>query len=461
MKKKIKVASYLRVSTEEQKRHGDSLATQRGHIQKYFDENSNAIHVGEYADEGISADKLKKRTELQRLLVDVKEGKIDLIIFTKLDRWFRSVPKYYKIQEILEENNVSWKTLLEDYETVTSNGKFTVNIMLSVAQQERDRDSDRIKDVFNYKIKNGHAVSGAQPFPFMIKEIDGIKRVVHNPETEAMTYDWLNHLKTHNSLRGSCVYINEKYDKAYDYQTIAKLAKNTLLCGYYRGVKDYAQAYITKQEFDDLQEALKKNVKVRTTGHIHLFSKMIKCPCCGQNLIGFTSRYKSRTTGKTTIKYTLRCENRYRPEKIKKPCEFKATIYEEKTEEYLLENLNKLIENYISSLDIKEEKKKAVSVDKQKKKIKEEMERLNTMYQKGRIDDEKYDASYEELENKLKSLDTVEPKKDVTKLKKILEIDYIEVYKKANKADKKAFWNSIIKEIHVNDKREITNIIFW
>jgi|GEM_PF-4588674 len=83
------------------------------------------------------------------------------------------------------------------------------------------------------------------------------------------------------------------------------------------------------------------------------------------------------------------------------------------------------------------------------------------MYQKGRITYEKYDTSYEELENKLKTLVPVEPQKDVSRLKKILDTNYIENYKKADKADKKAFWNSIIKEIHVNDKKEITNIIFW
>ena len=459
--KKIRVASYLRVSTEEQKRHGDSLATQRGHIQKYFNENSNAIHVGEYADEGISANKLKKRTELQRLLNDVKNGKIDLIIFTKLDRWFRSVAKYYKIQDVLNENNVSWQAILEDYETLTANGRFKVNIMLAVAEQERDRDSDRIKDVFQYKVSQGQPITGAQPFPFMIKEIDGIKRVVHNPKTEAMTYDWIEHLKTYNSLRGSNVYINEKYDKAFDYTTISNLIKNTMLYGSYRGNDNYCQPYMTKKEFDTLQDALKKNVRFRTTNHIHLFTKMVKCPYCGQNLIGFNSRYISKKTGKTTISYMLRCENRYRPHKKNNPCKFKHSIYEHEIEDYLIQNLNKLIESYISSLDIKEEKKKTVSIDKQKKKLKEEMERLNTMYQKGRITYEKYDTSYEELENKLKTLVPVEPQKDVSRLKKILDTNYIENYKKADKADKKAFWNSIIKEIHVNDKKEITNIIFW
>ena len=201
--KQLRVASYLRVSTEEQKKHGDSIATQREHCNNYFKNNPEAINVGEYCDEGISANKLNKRIELQRLLKDIEENKIDLVIFTKLDRWFRSVAKYYKIQEILENNNVKWMTLLEDYETITASGVFKVNIMLSVAQQERDKCSERIKDVFEYKVMQGHAIVGTQclPFPFMVKEIDGIKRVVHNPNTEAMTYDWIEHIKKYNSSK--------------------------------------------------------------------------------------------------------------------------------------------------------------------------------------------------------------------------------------------------------------------
>ena len=118
-----------------------------------------------YIDDGVSAVKLAKRLELQRLLEDVRQNKIDLILFTKLDRWGRSVRIYHKIQEILESHDVIWKAIDEDYETQTSAGKFKVNIMMSVAQQERDRCSERIKDVFEYKIKNGEAYI-ALPFRF-------------------------------------------------------------------------------------------------------------------------------------------------------------------------------------------------------------------------------------------------------------------------------------------------------
>lgn len=460
MKNKLKVAAYLRVSHEDQKIKGDSIAAQRQHYKNFIDGNPNMIFIDEYCDEGISADKLTKRKELQRLLEDVKNKKIDLIVFTKLDRWFRSVAKYYKIQAILEENNVYWKALLEDYETLTANGRFKVNIMLSVAEQERDRTSERIKDVFEYKISQRQAIVGTNSlaFPFTIKEIDGIKKVVHNPETEAMTYDWINYLKTYKSKRGSTVYLNEKYGTNFDYQTISNLSKNTLLCGCYRGIEDYAPKYMTKEEFDEMQELLKNNVKERKSTHIHLFSRIVVCPCCGSKLIGCAYRYKYRKTGIASIKNTLRCENRYR---TNKHCDFKKTIYEEKIEEYLLENLNKYIKNYLSSFDLIDKKKEKVNKTKQRKNIKDEMERLNIMFQKNRITLEQYDHDYEELEKKLNNLKDEQPKKDLSKLKELLKYDYIEVYKKSKKEDKKAFWSTIIKDICIDEEGKITDIIFW
>lgn len=458
--KQLRVASYLRVSTEEQKKHGDSIATQREHCNNYFKNNPEAINVGEYCDEGISANKLNKRIELQRLLKDIEENKIDLVIFTKLDRWFRSVAKYYKIQEILENNNVKWMTLLEDYETITASGVFKVNIMLSVAQQERDKCSERIKDVFEYKVMQGHAIVGTQclPFPFMVKEIDGIKRVVHNPNTEAMTYDWIEHIKKYNSMRASALYLNEKYNKHFDYQTIVKLSKNPMLYGSYHGNDNYCIGYMTKEEFNELQESLKKNVRVKKSKHIHLFSRMVKCPCCGGNLVGFTSRYKSKTTSNTRITCLLRCSNSCG---TRKKCNFYKTLSEAKIENYLLETIRDYINEYINSYDVNKNKKEENNNRKKINNIMNEMDRLNFMFKKNRISIEEYDNDYEELEKELKELKTAKPKKNISKLKKLLEYDYIEVYKKADKREKKVFWNNLIKEIHINENREITNIIFW
>ena len=85
-----RTAIYLRVSSDKQAKEGDSIPAQRDALRKYIDDRDDLTFAGEYLDDGISGTKAD-RDELQRLLDDVEAGKIDLIIFTKLDRWFRSV----------------------------------------------------------------------------------------------------------------------------------------------------------------------------------------------------------------------------------------------------------------------------------------------------------------------------------------------------------------------------------
>ena len=89
-----RAALYVRVSTEEQVVHGKSLEAQRDRLLQFAEEN-NLIVVGIYEDDGISArKKYKKRPEMCRMLADVQKGLIDIIIFIKLDRWFRNIADF-------------------------------------------------------------------------------------------------------------------------------------------------------------------------------------------------------------------------------------------------------------------------------------------------------------------------------------------------------------------------------
>lgn len=158
-----RTALYIRVSTQEQALHGLSIEAQRANLENWAKRNRKEV-VGVYADEGISArKKASKRPALQRLLRDVEAGKVDLIAFTKLDRWFRNIAEYYKVQEILEAHRVNWRTILEDYDTSTASGRLKINIMLSVAQDEADRTSERIKVVFDSKRAKNELPAGSLP----------------------------------------------------------------------------------------------------------------------------------------------------------------------------------------------------------------------------------------------------------------------------------------------------------
>ena len=100
MKTKIlRAALYERVSTDEQAMHGYSIEAQIDNLTEYCKKNEYKI-VDHYTDEGISGAKPPlRRPALKRLLEDVNAGKIDIILFTKLDRWFRSVQEYFKVQD--------------------------------------------------------------------------------------------------------------------------------------------------------------------------------------------------------------------------------------------------------------------------------------------------------------------------------------------------------------------------
>ena len=122
----VRVGIYCRVSTDQQVRDGDSIQAQLSALRIYAKEHDYEI-AGEYVDDGISGTLLAERDELQKLLDDVKQKKVDLILFTRLDRWFRSIRHYLNTQEVLDKYNVPWRAIWESFETQTPQGRFMVN----------------------------------------------------------------------------------------------------------------------------------------------------------------------------------------------------------------------------------------------------------------------------------------------------------------------------------------------
>ena len=169
-KKKIRCGIYDRVSSDLQVRNGLSLDTQKQLLTDYALSKGYEI-VDYYVDEGITArKKLQNRKDFLRLLEDIKQDKIDLVLVTKLDRWFRNVRDYHNTKAILEAHNCNWKTVLEDYDTSTADGQLKINIMLAVAQNESDRTSERIKVVFDHKRRQKQHVTGAAPYGYILKD---------------------------------------------------------------------------------------------------------------------------------------------------------------------------------------------------------------------------------------------------------------------------------------------------
>ena len=361
-----RVAIYRRVSTKEQAIHGFSLQAQVETLTEYVEKNNFKI-VGDYVDKGVTASTLH-RPALQELLEDVRAGKIDLIIFTKLDRWFRLVSHYYKIQDILDEYDVPWRTVLEDYNTETSDGRFKVNIMLSVAQQELDRTSERIKVVFESKVKNKEVITKSLPVGYKIGMIDGKKRVIKDPNKEEVVLDFFTHFEIHQSLRATMGFVNDKYDLHIPYDSCKRMLSNTLYIGKYRDVDDYCEPYLTKERFDKIQHVLKTTKQIKKYKNVYLFSGLIRCVECGGSTAGC---YVRQTRGDRHKHFYYRC-NRANTQLT---CGHRNRIAEQFVEKYLLENIEEKLQQYILKSEVEEVEIKRPKYNKSK--IKSEINKYN------------------------------------------------------------------------------------
>lgn len=446
MPKLKRVACYVRVSTEEQKKKGYSVDTQRDNLTEYINKQDDMVLVDFYIDDGVSADKLNKRMGLQRLLKDVEAGKIDMVLFTKLDRWFRSVQKYYQIQKTLDDNNVVWRTIHEDYETITSGGKFKVNIMLSVAQQERDRCSERIRDVFEYRAKQGYAIT--KTLPAGLKVVD--HHVVPDEETKHIVQAIFDKFELCNSVRKTLIYINETYDLQIHYNPLMNILKHRLYIGEYRGNKNFCEPIISLEQFERVQAKLKMNTKKRGNNRTYIFGALCVCAHCGNKMSGNTPAGANKL-GEEYRYY--RCNKHQRA----MLCDNKQTIPEKFIENYILENMEQLAHEHIMKVKKMEEKQKNKPKS-NRKTIETKMQRLNDLYVNGFIDMNKYKADYADLQNQIIPETPQEPK-DLTAINEFLKSDYKEIYSTLTDEAKQTLWRSVIKEIKVSGK-SIVDIVF-
>lgn len=456
--KVVRVAKYVRCSSDEQKKNGYTIGDQLALLDDFASENG-LVSYDNYVDEGISATlEINKRKDLSRLIKDAKAGKFDVIIFKCIDRFFRNVGEYYECQKQLAKAGVTWLSIEEsDLDPDNEDAVFKINIYLTMAEYEARKTSKRI--LFNNKnrIKNKQVVTGSQCFlfPWAVVGEHRNRHLVRNMDRAEELYDILDYFERHQTKNGTLHYYNDKYDKIMSLQTLTNLLTDTLLYGEYKGVPDFVEPYITKERFDNIQAILKRNARYNgKTGNIFLFTGLMSCPECGRNLSG--NCYSRATKG-----YAYRC-NGHRQQKT---CDFNRAVNEKTIEAQLLENLETYITNYIEVKKI-EDKPTAKPKKSQVDSIKKEISRLNSMYRKGRIDEEEYDKDYLALENKLKIAEIEEGEteqvKDLTHLKELLESDWRGLYEALDRQHKKAFWRRIIKKFTVGfDKKIIEDSIIF
>ena len=131
-----------------------------------------------YDDGGISGGTLN-RPDLQRLLSDIEAGLIDVVVVYKIDRLSRSLMDFSQLVEVFERNDVTFVSITQSFNTTTSMGRLTLNILLSFAQFEREVTGERIRDKIAASRKKGMWMGGSVPLGYDVKDR---KLIINEPE---------------------------------------------------------------------------------------------------------------------------------------------------------------------------------------------------------------------------------------------------------------------------------------
>src|ERR687897_2257373 len=171
--KKLRCAVYTRKSSEEGlDQEFNSLDAQRDACEAYVASQRSEGWVlvpDRYDDGGVSGATLE-RPALKRLLRDVEAGLVDVVVVYKIDRLSRSLTDFAKLVEVFERQNVTFVSVTQQFNTTTSMGRLTLNILLSFAQFEREVIGERIRDKFAASRARGMWMGGHPPLGYDVRD---------------------------------------------------------------------------------------------------------------------------------------------------------------------------------------------------------------------------------------------------------------------------------------------------
>src|SRR5437899_10997815 len=171
--KVVRCAIYTRVSTDQGlEQDFNSLDAQYDASQAYIRSQAHAgwsLLRAKYDDGGFSGGNTD-RPSVQRLLEGVRAGKVDVIVVYKVDRLTRSLADFAKLVELFDGHAVSFVSVTQQFNTTTSMGRLTLNVLLSFAQFEREVTSERIRDKIGASKRKGLWVGGIVPLGYATKE---------------------------------------------------------------------------------------------------------------------------------------------------------------------------------------------------------------------------------------------------------------------------------------------------
>lgn len=278
-------AIYCRVSTEDQVREGYSLGEQLEKLKDLCKFRNYKVY-GVYEDAGISAKDMDHRPEFKKMLEDVKNKKVNVIVSYKLDRLTRSVRDLETLISELEKYDCSLECAMDDINTSTANGRFFVRMLTVLSQLEIERVSERTKFGLVGAIKDGH-IPVRKTLGFMR---DNKKLIINPNESDIVLRIFDLYLKGNSYQRIANIFNKENVlnKKWYD-TTILKILSNPLYKGdyisggrtgtpvLYEGV---VEPIVSKKMWEECQVQTRKNTRNYTRRNDYIFFQKIMCSKC-------------------------------------------------------------------------------------------------------------------------------------------------------------------------------------
>lgn len=337
-----------------------------------------------------------------------------------------------------------WRAIWEDYETETSAGVFKVNIMLSVAQSEADRTSERIRDVMAYKRERGDYV-GKAPFGYVKQGRELVKDARLQKGVETFFRSFLTSYNVTAAMRDAAL---------YGFCTHRETAIKVLLNPAYYGAcrNGYrCPPYITEEQHRLIVDIHAQRVREpKEKGRVYLFSGLLICGECGAHLGGRT-RIRPRVDGtfERTVYYNCGgAASTFHQHKH-------LHLLERVVEDYLLSNLAPLLDGYRADVEARNRAADKDTAEAQKAALRARLKRVQAVYMDGGISDAEYTARRDAINEEIAGI-VSEP----APVPEPLPDGWSAIYADLDRAHKRAFWHSVVKSITVPLDKSAFSVVF-
>ena len=353
---KLKVAAYVRVSTDEEKQIS-SFESQQTYYEDLITRNNNWEFIGIYSDYGISGSSISKRTMFKQMIIDALDNKIDLILTKSISRFSRNSEDLIEIVRMLRNHNVGVFFEEEKIYTLNMESEFLLSILASVAEQEVINNSNHIKYFVEERMKKGIIINGSKRYGYDLIN----KRLIIN-KSEARVVRKIFKMFTNGYTASEIMkYLNRRKipnmnNTTWKVNTIKNILRNEVYVGdllqnkrhsiYIGGksksvmgsederhlVKNTHEAIISRRVFEKAKEIFNQNtIKYNILGRNEIQRKFPRNVYCG-----YCSHSLQTSVRNKTVYY--RCSN-------KKFLTDELTTKEQMIENAFINCMNKLIKD--------------------------------------------------------------------------------------------------------------------